>query len=95
MEENEYSLAGDWRPGKKRYPLVVPNIAGWNIPIFNRKYIFNGSIFQPAMLVYQGVFQVTKCRQAFISIFLERSFLSRVLKNGSLTLINGVCKIIT
>ena len=22
------------------YPLVVPNIAGWNIPMFNRKYIF-------------------------------------------------------
>ncbi len=25
-------------------PLVFPNIAGWNIPIFNRKYIFKGSI---------------------------------------------------
>ena len=21
------------------YPLVIPNIAGWNIPVFNRKYI--------------------------------------------------------
>ena len=41
------------------YPLVVPNIAGWNIPMFNRK----GSIFNPgpafpatAMLVYQTVY---------------------------------------
>ena len=31
--------------------LCETNIAGWNITIFNRKiYIFNGSVFQPAML---------------------------------------------
>ena len=28
---------------------------GWKITIFNREYIFNSSIFQPAMLVYQRV----------------------------------------
>ena len=33
------------------YPLVN-YIAGWNIPIFNRKYIFKGLIFS-ARLVYQ------------------------------------------
>ena len=31
------------KKNKGLYPLV--NIAGWNIPVFNRKYIFNGSIF--------------------------------------------------
>ncbi len=41
--------------GKSRYPLAA-NIAGWNIPIFNRKCIFKGSIFQPAMLDYQRVY---------------------------------------
>ncbi len=37
--------------------LQYTNIAGWNITIFNRKYIFNpgAPIFQPAMLVYQSV----------------------------------------
>ena len=38
------------------YPLVFPNIAGWKIKMFNRKYILKGSIFQPAMLVYRNVF---------------------------------------
>ena len=34
------------------YPLVNDHIAGWNIPMFNRKYIFKGPIFRPAMLIY-------------------------------------------
>ena len=41
------------------YPLGFTNIAGWNLPIFNRKYIFPQSgapIFQvSAMLVDPGV----------------------------------------
>ena len=28
-----------------RYPLVVPNIAGWNITVFDRKYIFKWTMF--------------------------------------------------
>ena len=31
------------------YPLVSTNIAGWNMPIFNRKYIFNPCPFSIAM----------------------------------------------
>ena len=34
------------------------SVAGWNIPMsymFYRKYIFKGSIFQPAMLDYRSV----------------------------------------
>ena len=38
---------------------ICPNIAGWNIPIFYRKYmemhLHVGSIFQPAMLDYRSV----------------------------------------
>ena len=30
------------------YPLVFPNIAGWNIPMFNRKYIFIQRVHFPA-----------------------------------------------
>ena len=43
------------------YPLVNDHIAGWNIPIFNRKYIhlhFGASIFQPAMLDNRSVINV-------------------------------------
>ena len=36
------------------------NIAGWHIPIFNRKtHLQSGSIFQPAMLVYGSVGMVS------------------------------------
>ena len=28
-----------------RYQLAVPNIAGWNITIFDRKYIFKWTMF--------------------------------------------------
>ena len=42
-------------PGRLRYPLVNDHIAGWNIPIFNRKYIFNPGPFSIAMLDYRSV----------------------------------------
>ncbi len=32
-------ILASWREGNSRYPLVNDHIAGWNIPIFNRKYI--------------------------------------------------------
>ncbi len=38
-----------WKSWRNRFA------AGWKITIFNREYIFNRSIFQPAMLVYQRV----------------------------------------
>ena len=34
-------------------------MAGWNIPLFDRKYVFKGSIFQPAMLVYRSVLKIS------------------------------------
>ena len=34
-----------------RYPLVFPNIAGWNMPIFNRKYIDSLRVHFPASYV--------------------------------------------
>ena len=37
------------------YPLVNDHIAGWNITIFNRKYIFNPGPFSIAMLDYRSV----------------------------------------
>ena len=39
------------------YPADNSHSDCWNVPIFNRKYIDkkSGSIFQPAMLVYQRV----------------------------------------
>ena len=44
------------KPVEKKLPSGNCNIAGWNIPIFNRKYhLQSGSIFQPAMLVYRSV----------------------------------------
>ena len=36
------------------YPLVFPNIAGWKIPIFNREYIFNKSIFHCHVSLLEG-----------------------------------------
>ena len=36
-------------------PSLKRNIAGWNILCCNRKYIFTGSVFQPAMLDYRSV----------------------------------------
>ena len=41
----------------EKYPLVNDHMAGWNIPIFNRKYIFNPGPAIPAtaMLVDPGV----------------------------------------
>ena len=35
--------------------LCSTNIAGWSIPMFNRKYMFKGYIFHLAMLVYESV----------------------------------------
>ncbi len=40
----------------RTYPLGFTNIAGWNIPIFNRKYIFNPGPFSIAMLDYPRVY---------------------------------------
>ena len=37
------------------YLLVNDHIAGWNIPMFNRKYIFIPGPFFIAMLVYRSV----------------------------------------
>ena len=37
------------------YPLGFTNIAGWNIPMFNRKNIFNPGPFSIDMLVYRSV----------------------------------------
>ena len=36
-------------------PFGETNIAGWNIPIFHRKYIFIPDPFSVAMLVYRSV----------------------------------------
>ena len=44
--------------GKKTYPLV--NIAGWNIIIFNRTYIFHSGPFSIAMLDYRTVREYTQ-----------------------------------
>jgi len=46
-----------WDFGKGNFSLSLPsgNIAGWNIPVFNWKYIFNPGPFSLAMLVYQSV----------------------------------------
>ena len=41
--------------GKGYVTLWQTNIAGWNITIFNRKYIFNPGPFSIAMLVYRSV----------------------------------------
>ena len=49
------------------YPLVNDHIAAWNIPIFNRKYIFNPGPFSVAMLVSWSV-------AASVSILLPASF---------------------
>ena len=35
--------------------ILYTDIAGSNIPIFNRKYIFEGSIFQPGMSFTRSV----------------------------------------
>ena len=47
-------------PGIYIYISEVPsgktNIAGYNIPMFNRKYIFKWPILLPAMLVDPGVY---------------------------------------
>ena len=41
--------------GSHNYPLVSTKIAGWNITIFNRKYIFIPGPFSIAMLEKQGM----------------------------------------
>ena len=47
------------------------NIAGWNITIFNRKYILKRSIFQPAMLDYRSViYKICMDVNDMINIFL-------------------------
>ena len=55
---NLWSAPG-WQAKKETspniFPLVVPKIAGWNIPIFNRKHIFIPGSFPSAMLFYQSV----------------------------------------
>ena len=38
-----------------KIPTGKLNIAGWNIPMLNRKYIFNPGPFFIALLVYQSV----------------------------------------
>ncbi len=54
------TTAGPWRLGDDSQGwgmyIRIPssNLTWhWKITIFNRKYIYKGSIFQPAMLVYQ------------------------------------------
>ena len=37
------------------YPLVNDHIAGWNIPMFSRKYIFHPGPFSIAMLSFGSV----------------------------------------
>ena len=39
------------------YPLVNDHIAGWNIPVFNRKYSFIQGPFSIAMLDYRSVIE--------------------------------------
>ncbi len=43
------------------YPLVNDHIAGWNIPIFNRKYIF-----------FQGSFSITMSVYPCVNLYLPR-----------------------
>ena len=49
------------QPFIERFQTILweTNIAGWNIPIFNRKYIFNPGPFSIAMLDYRSVTPVT------------------------------------
>ena len=57
---NTYSTSPP--PKKKRYPLVNDHIAGWNITIFNWKYIFNpGPPFSVACYV-----SLLECRKKLI-----------------------------
>ena len=59
-EKTPLEMSGDKDEckGKKTYPLV--NIAGWNITIFNRKYIFHSGPFSIAMLDYRSVREYTQ-----------------------------------
>ena len=52
-DEPNLCMENGWK--SRMYPLGKTNMAGWNIPIFNWKYIFHlGPIFI-AMLVYRSV----------------------------------------
>ena len=42
-------------PRSVSFPLVFPSVAGWNMPIFNRTYIFIQGPFSIAILVYGSV----------------------------------------
>ena len=50
-------LSTKWDPKPTTSTPPKTNIAGWNIPMFNRKYIFIHGPFSMAMLVYQRVGQ--------------------------------------
>ena len=69
-ENNEITKTANFFP-----PQVAPgklyNIAGWNITIFTRKYIFKGSMFHPATLVYQGVSLIRKNLGVSTTFFLR------------------------
>ena len=43
-------LGGDFC-SSRFYPLVFPNIAGWNLPMLNRKYIFNPGPFSSQLCI--------------------------------------------
>ena len=52
------------------YPLVFPNRAGWNIPVFDRKYIFKLSPFSSQLLsVYISVSFFTVSYKTFFLLF--------------------------
>ena len=53
------------------YTLVFPNRAGWNIPVFDRKYIFKLSPFSSQLLsVYQSVsFFAVSYKTVFLLLF--------------------------
>ena len=71
--------------------LPKTNIAGWNIPMFNRKYIFNPAASSIDMLVYRNVFLILgkkcclqiarKATNSAQSLWLQGDQMSKALYN--------------